>query len=125
MSQVNTTHLLLANYPEQVQELAEALAALLRKHMPGVQETPDVSAKVIGYGFSNKYADTPCAIILSQKGVKLGFYKGTELPDPAGLLEGSGKVHKYVAIKTRDDIAKPAVAALIKAAYKAYKERKK
>jgi len=47
----------------------------------------------------------------------IGFYHGAALPDPAGLLEGSGKRMRHVKVRAganRDDVA---IAALIAAAY--------
>ena len=37
-----------------------------------------------------------CTLILSKSGVKLGLVHGSELADPNGLLEGSGKVHRNI-----------------------------
>ena len=51
------------------------LRSFILSNIEGITETPDLAAKVIGYGFGNKYADTICTIILSKKEVKLGFYK--------------------------------------------------
>ena len=65
-----------------------------------------------------------CTIILSQKGIKLGLNKGSELPDPEGLLKGAGKVHKHVAINSAEDIDRPAVKNLIEEGYRAYLRRK-
>jgi hypothetical protein len=56
--------------------------------------------------------------------MKLGFYKGSQLPDPAGILKGTGKVHKYVEIKSVGDIALPALRKLLEEALKAYEARK-
>lgn len=122
------THRLLANYPEATQELVEALDALLREHLPRVQDTADISAKAIGYGYSNKDEDTPCTIVFPQKKslkLKLVFYKGVELPDPTGLQEGLNDTDQYVVITNKDVVDKRALTTLIKAAYKAYLARKK
>ncbi|RYD58977.1 MAG: DUF1801 domain-containing protein [Sphingobacteriales bacterium] len=124
MSQ-NELDSLLSAYPAHVQELVELLRTFIKARIKGIEETPDLPAKIIGYGFSNEYIDSICTIILSQKGIKLGFYKGTLLPDPAGLLEGTGKVHKYVAIKSATDIENPALEKLLLDAYDAYLERKR
>jgi hypothetical protein len=64
-----------------------------------------------------------CTLLLSKSGVKLGFVNGAELPDPAGLLEGSGKKHKYIQLETPSDLDRPAVKQLIQAAYGAWKQR--
>ncbi len=64
-----------------------------------------------------------CTIIPSKKGIKLGFYKGSGLPDPAGLLTGSGKVHRYVEIKSEASLKDKALKNLMTEALKAYKQR--
>ncbi|MBI3494240.1 MAG: hypothetical protein HY047_21035 [Acidobacteria bacterium] len=57
--------------------------------------------------------------------MKLGVVRGAELPDPKHLLEGSGKVHRYVALKTRADLKRPGLKPLLKAALAAWKRRAK
>lgn len=111
------------NYPEHVQELAIATGTLIEKLIPGIQVLPDAPAKVIGYGFGPGYKDSICTIILSKKEIKLGFYKGTELPDPEQLLGGTGKVHKYIAIRNMEDVKREAVTQILKDAWGAYKQR--
>ena len=49
--------------------------------------------------------------------VNVGFYRGAELPDPAGLLHGSGKRMRHVKLKAGDEIEEEALEALIVAAY--------
>ncbi len=66
-----------------------------------------------------------CTIIPSKKGIKLGFYKGSELPDPKKLLTGSGKVHRYVEIKSENDMQDPAIKKLVEEGLKAYNKRVK
>jgi hypothetical protein len=97
-------------------ELREYLFASLKD----IQETPDVSANIIGYGYGPGYKDMICTIIPSKKGIKLGFNRGSELPDPQKLLTGSGKVHKYVEIKSSADINSEALSQLLEEAMKAF-----
>jgi len=66
-----------------------------------------------------------CTLILSKKGVKLGLVRGSELADPRGLLEGSGKVHKYVPLRGPADLRKPGLKPLIAAALAAWRNRQK
>lgn len=49
--------------------------------------------------------------------VNVGFFRGAELADPAGLLEGSGKFMRHVKIRPGSDVDAAALAALIEAAY--------
>ena len=68
-----------SNYDEKVSSLTLELRGFLFKSLPDIQEQLDLSARIIGYGYGPKYSDTICTIILSKKGVKLGFYKGSQL----------------------------------------------
>ena len=49
--------------------------------------------------------------------VNLGFYRGADLPDPEVLLEGTGARMRHVKIRSVDDARRPAVRALVAAAY--------
>lgn len=64
-----------------------------------------------------------CTVIPSKNGLKLGFYKGNDLPDPGQLLKGNGKISRYVEIKAPEDVYSGGLIALIKAAFAAYKAR--
>ena len=54
--------------------------------------------------------------------VNLGFYKGADLPDPEGLLEGTGKKLRHVKIRSVEDAENPQLIPLIKSALKERKE---
>lgn len=49
--------------------------------------------------------------------VNVGFFRGTVLPDPAGLLRGTGKYMRHVKVVPGAAIDEAALAALITAAY--------
>jgi hypothetical protein len=120
-----TAEQILLLYDKPVIELAAGLRHFLLRELPGVSEIPDPAAKMLAYGYGPGYKDMICTILLSKKGVKLGFYKGSELPDPAGLLTGSGKVHRYVGIKTNTDLKNKNLTSLLAAALQAYHKRSK
>lgn len=113
----------LAQYSEDVFSNALKLREIILKNLPEVQEQVDIPAKMIAYTYGQKYMEIVCTLIPSKKGLKLGFYKGVELPDPDGLLNGSGKLSRYVEIKKKEDIKENALTALLKEAFKAYKKR--
>ena len=115
---------ILSRYDEKVAALALELRKFLLKEFKDCMEIPDNSAAIIGYGYGTGYKDLICTILLSKKGVKLGFNKGTELPDPAGLLGGTGKVHRYTEIKTAQDIKSPALKKLLMEALNLYQKRR-
>lgn len=49
--------------------------------------------------------------------VNVGFFRGAELPDPAGLLEGTGKLMRHVKLRPEAEIDAEALTQLIEAAY--------
>ena len=53
----------------------------------------------------------------------VGFFLGAELPDPMGLLEGSGKRMRHVKVKPNADLDSRALGALVDAAYADIKQR--
>jgi hypothetical protein len=46
------------------------------------------------------------------------FYRGRELHDPEGLLQGSGKDTRFVTLRTPDDAETPAVKRLVRDAFR-------
>lgn len=49
--------------------------------------------------------------------VNIGFFGGAELPDPAGLLEGTGKFMRHVKIKPGTPVDAARLQELIEVAY--------
>jgi hypothetical protein len=57
--------------------------------------------------------------------VDVGFFCGAELPDPSGLLEGTGKFMRHVKLRPGRSPDASAVATLIEAAYEDMRSRLK
>jgi hypothetical protein len=55
--------------------------------------------------------------------VNAGFFRGAELADPAGLLEGTGKFMRHVKLKPGIHVDETALAQLIATAYADMKRR--
>ena len=55
--------------------------------------------------------------------VNVGFFRGAELADPAGLLEGAGKYMRHVKLRPTGDIDATALITLIESAYTDMKRR--
>ena len=113
----------LAPYPPDVRELALATRDLLAGVLPGAAETIDASAKLFGYGYGPGYKGLVCTLLLSKSGLKIGIARGSELPDPKHLMQGSGKVHRHVQLQTIADLKQPGLKPLLKAALSAWKKR--
>ena len=54
--------------------------------------------------------------------VNLGFYRGADLPDPEGLLEGTGKKLRHAKIRAVTEADNPSIHTLIKAALEERKQ---
>jgi hypothetical protein len=55
--------------------------------------------------------------------VNVGFFRATELPDPDGLLQGTGRFMRHVPITPGHDVDRLALTGLIRAAYADMRER--
>lgn len=55
--------------------------------------------------------------------VNVGFFRGAELDDPAGLLEGTGRFMRHVKVRQNARFDDEALEALIVAAYRDMKRR--
>jgi hypothetical protein len=84
--------------------------------LPKILEQVDAKARIIGYGYGPKYADMVCMLMPTKAGVNLGIAYAMELPDPAKLLEGTGKLHRHVKLKSKSDLETVALKSLLNAA---------
>jgi hypothetical protein len=55
--------------------------------------------------------------------VNVGFFRGAQLPDPKGLLEGTGRFMRHVKIRPDAGIDDAALKTLIDVAYRDMKRR--
>ena len=55
--------------------------------------------------------------------VNVGFFRGAEIADPEGLLEGTGKFMRHVKLRPDRDLKATALTKLIDTAYTDMKER--
>lgn len=104
----------LDNCAEPVRPLARAVFDELHRVFPQAVITADADG--IGFGTGPGYKYLVFTLLPYRGHVTIGFARGTELPDPAGLLEGAGKVHRHVKIRTDEDLRRPELAALFTAA---------
>jgi len=57
--------------------------------------------------------------------VNVGFFRGAELPDPRGLLEGTGRFMRHVKLRPGRDVDAGGLRDLIHAAYADIRRRLK
>jgi hypothetical protein len=91
--------------------VAQGLRQLMRKTVPGTKES------VNPWKIPTFESHGPmCLFSIGKNHVTFGFLRGTSLPDPAKLLEGTGKNLRHVKLRTPEDLRKPALKKLIQAA---------
>jgi len=106
---------LLAEHPGHLQDIERALRAVIRSEVPEAVEWVDFPDRLIGYGFSMKMADLLFALIAHKAHVNLQLADGAVLPDPTGIVEGTGKRVRHVKIRSVEAARSDAVLALIRA----------
>ena len=108
---------MVSGFPAPVPELALASRSLILDVFPAVTEVVWAQQKTAGYGTGpKKMTEQFCWLAPYPKHVVFGFYYGTELPDPAGLLEGTGRLMRHVKIRRPEDLDRPALRDLVTAA---------
>lgn len=101
------------------QDIAHRLRALIIDVYPNVVEVPWPTQRVAGYGVGpKKSTEHFCYISASKNHVNLGFNYGAEVPDPEGLLEGTGTMFRHTKIKQLAEVERPALRHLLEAASK-------
>jgi hypothetical protein len=106
----------MASYPPDIQRITLRAREFILTAMPGAIEMVDPPSKIIAYGTSRKYSDLVFALAPFENHVNLMFARGASLPDPAGLLFGTGKKARHARLETPGDLEKPELIALIKIA---------
>ena len=113
----------LSGSSSHVREIAERLRALIIDIYPEVVEVPWPKQKIIGYGVGpKKMSEHFCYIGAYRAHVNLGFYYGAELPDPQGLLEGTGKKLRHIKVKNGEAVGDPALRDILEASLEERKE---
>lgn len=97
--------------------LLRALRALACDLHPGLVEVARPGDRAVSWGWGPKKMREAYACALPYRDhVNLAFYRGAVLPDPGGLLRGTGKAMRHVSIVRLDQLGDPAIRALLVAA---------
>ena len=110
---------------DELMDIAEPemrpIARRLRQIVVGVDpdtvEVVRLGDRAATYGVGPKKMSEGYAYIMPYKNwVNLGFYMGAILPDPGGLLEGTGKKLRHVKVRSVEDADQPEIRLLIEEA---------
>lgn len=85
--------------------MALALRDLVLMEAPEAEEVLySVYAEVIVFKLPGRNGGAFCNICAYSRHVNLGFYCGAELPDPHGILQGTGKQHRHIRFDSPEDL---------------------
>lgn len=108
----------LAVYDLSVSELGLKLREMVLSEAPTATELiyDAYSAVAIAFTFTKRLKEAFCHIAVYSKHVNLGFNHGASLPDPDGVLAGSGKQIRHIKVGNADDLANPQLRHFLKLA---------
>ena len=100
------------------QTLIRAVRKALRKRLPTANELAydNYNFFALGYCSTERPSDCILSIAAGANGIGLSFYYGATLPDPHGILLGSGNQNRFIRIESAEMLTRPEVEALIAAA---------
>ena len=101
-------------------KLARSVLARMRVRLPGAVEMvyDKKNSLVIGFCSAERASNVINSIAVYQRWVNLYFFEGDTLPDPEGLLQGTGSMVRSIRITDAADLDRPAVKALMAEALK-------
>lgn len=99
--------------PGELGVLAQCWYEVIRSCGPDVRELlhdecPTACVGKAAFAYVNVYS----------RHASVGFFRGAELPDPHGLLEGKGKYLRHVKLRSDAELNGAALLQLIDAAYR-------
>ena len=97
--------------------VCESLRSRIASLHAGYVEIVWPNHRIASFGVGPKKMTEHYAYIAVQDShVNLGFYHGASLPDPSGLLEGTGKNLRHIKVRDASSSNSPAIIALLSAA---------
>jgi hypothetical protein len=108
----------LAKFDAKDRSLIRGVRAAVRKAFPTANELvwDNYNFFVIGYSPTERPSDSIVSIAARANGVGLCFIRGKGLPDPKGILQGSGRQTRFLRLDSPAVLSRPDVRALIRAA---------
>ena len=106
--------------PPGMARLARSVLARMRARLPGAVEMvyDKKNSLVIGFCSAERASNVINSIAVYQRWINLYFFEGDTLPDPKGLLQGTGSMVRSIRITDAADLDRPAVKALMAEALK-------
>ena len=108
----------IAKFTPEMAALIHAARLRMRKRIPRALEPvyDNYNVFVIGYRPNEEAGDAIFSLAAQAKGLSLCFLQGAGLPDPGGLLRGSGNIARNIRLESAATLERSDVRALIDAA---------
>jgi len=108
----------IARFDPRIQKLAKSVRTAVRKRFPTANELVYDYGRslVIGYSPSEHGIESIVSTATRADGVAFYFNNGPRLPDPKGLLLGTGKATRFVQLESARQVSHPDTEAFIAAA---------
>ena len=108
-------------FPDDVRDRALWLRDFVWKLYPNANELIYDNYNAVAFGWSptDRLGDTFCSIAVgrSSHNVHFGFYWGSRIGDPEGVLLGGGNQYRYILVHKKSDFPKAYMKKLLKEAY--------
>jgi hypothetical protein len=108
----------LAKFEPTLSKLIRECRSVMRKRFPTANELvyDNYNFFVIGYCTTERPSDCVASLAANSKGLGLNFYHGATLPDPHGILQGSGNQNRFVRLEDKAALSGSGVRELLDAA---------
>jgi hypothetical protein len=108
----------IAKFSQSDQRLIRSVRSVMRRRFPWAHELvyDNYNFFVIGYSPTERPSDAIVSIAARANGLGICFIQGKSLPDPKGLLQGSGKQTRFIRVDDAKQLASRDVEALFTAA---------
>ncbi len=105
----------LASHSADVVAAARTIQTIIVEELPEAVVRFDRGNGLLALGLSGSMRDLLFALIPHAGWLNLQLADGADLPDPDGLIEGSGKRIRHVKLRSADAAGSAAVLAIVRA----------
>jgi len=105
----------LAGHQPHVAAAARAIQTVIVEELPDVVVHFDRGDGLLALGTSSAMRDLHFALIPHEGWLNLQLADGAVLPDPDGIVEGTGKRIRHVKLRSAEVATEPAVRELVRA----------
>ncbi len=108
---------LMALSEPDMRPIATRLREIVHRIHPTAVEVVRLGDRAATFGVGpHKMSEAYCYVSPQRRWVNLGFFYGAVLPDPGGVLEGTGAQLRHIKVRSIEATGSAAAAAMIEAA---------